>query len=130
MSILSKVTRKAMWKNRTRTIVTIIGIILSAAMFTAVTTLGYSLWSYMRETEIYETGDYYLRFDYATQSHVDALAEELSDVKVAKVNVDEERELAKKYRIFSIPTVLVIKNGQVTNKSVGVQSREALLAML
>jgi len=61
---------------------------------------------------------------------VDALAEELSDVKVAKVNVDEERELAKKYRIFSIPTVLVIKNGQVTNKSVGVQSREALLAML
>ena len=61
---------------------------------------------------------------------VDALAEELSDVKVAKVNVDEERELAKKYRVFSIPTVVVIKNGQVTNKSVGVQSREALLAML
>lgn len=82
MSILSKVTRKAMWKNRTRTIVTIIGIILSAAMFTAVTTLGYSLWSYMRETEIYETGDYYLRIDYATQSHVDALAE---DERVSRI---------------------------------------------
>ena len=61
---------------------------------------------------------------------VDALAEELSDVKVAKVNVDEERELAKKYRVFSIPTVVVIKNGQVTNQSVGLQSREELLAML
>ena len=61
---------------------------------------------------------------------VDALAEELSDVKVAKVNVDEERELAKKYRVFSIPTVVVIKDGQVVQKSVGFQSREELLAML
>ena len=61
---------------------------------------------------------------------VDELAEELSDVKVAKVNVDEERELAKRYRIFSIPTVVVIKDGQVVNKSVGVQSKEELLAML
>ena len=61
---------------------------------------------------------------------VDALAEELSEVKVAKVNVDEERELAKKYRVFSIPTVVVIKHGRVTNQSVGLQSREDLLAML
>ena len=61
---------------------------------------------------------------------VDELAEELSDVKVAKVNVDEERELAKRYRVFSIPTVVVIKDGQVVNKSVGVQSKEELLAML
>ena len=61
---------------------------------------------------------------------VDALAEELSDVKVAKINVDEEVALARKFRVFSIPTVLVIKDGQVTNKAVGVQSREELLAML
>ena len=61
---------------------------------------------------------------------VDALAEELSDVKVVKINVDEEVALARKYRVFSIPTVLVIKDGQVANKSVGVQSREELLAML
>ena len=61
---------------------------------------------------------------------VDALAEELTDVKVAKVNVDEERELAKRYRIFSIPTLVVIKGGQVVNKSVGVQSREEILQML
>ena len=61
---------------------------------------------------------------------VDALGEELTEVKVAKVNVDEERELAKKYKIFSIPTLLVIKDGQPVNKSVGVRSREEILAML
>ena len=60
----------------------------------------------------------------------DALGEELTDVKVVKINVDEERELAKKYRIFSIPTLVVIKDGQPVNKSVGVKSREEILAML
>jgi thioredoxin 1 len=61
---------------------------------------------------------------------VDALGEELTDVKVVKINVDEERELAKKYKIFSIPTLVVIKDGQAVNKSVGVKSREEILAML
>ena len=61
---------------------------------------------------------------------VDALGEELTEVKVVKVNVDEERELAKKYKIFSIPTLVVIKDGQPVNKSVGVRSREEILAML
>ena len=61
---------------------------------------------------------------------VDALGEELTDVKVVKINVDEERELAKKYRVFSIPTLVVIKDGQAVNKSVVVRSREEILAML
>ena len=61
---------------------------------------------------------------------VDALGEELTDVKVVKINVDEERELAKKYKVFSIPTLVVIKDGQPVNKSVGVRSREEILAML
>ena len=61
---------------------------------------------------------------------VDALAEELTDVKVAKVNIDEEMALAKKYKIFSIPTLLVFKNGQPVQKSLGVKSREEILAML
>ena len=61
---------------------------------------------------------------------VDALGEELTDVKVVKINVDEERELAKKYKVFSIPTLVVIKDGQAVNKSVGVRSREEILAML
>ena len=61
---------------------------------------------------------------------VEAIAEERDDVKVVKINVDEERELAKKYKIFSIPTLVVIKDGQPVNKSVGVKSREEILAML
>ena len=61
---------------------------------------------------------------------VDALAEELADVKVAKVNVDEEMALAKQFRIFSIPTLMVFKDGKPVNKSVGVSSSEDILAML
>ena len=61
---------------------------------------------------------------------VDALAEELADVKVAKVNVDEEMALAKQFRIFSIPTLMIFKDGKPVNKSVGVSSREDILAML
>lgn len=73
MNILNKVTWKAMWKNRTRTLVTIVGIILSAAMFTAVTTLGYSLWSYLVDISIAESGDYFLRYDYATDENKDEI---------------------------------------------------------
>lgn len=61
---------------------------------------------------------------------VDALAEELSDVKVVKINVEEEMALAKQFRIFSIPTLMVFKGGKPVNKSVGVSSREDILAML
>ena len=61
---------------------------------------------------------------------VDELAAELSAVKVAKINVDEERELAKKYRVFSIPTLVVIKDGEVVNKAVGARSKEEILQML
>lgn len=73
MNILNKVTWKAMWKNRTRTIVTIVGIILSAAMFTAVTILGYSMWSYLVDVRLAESGDYFLRYDYATDTDRDEI---------------------------------------------------------
>lgn len=76
MNILSKVTWQAMWKNKTRTIVTIIGIILSAAMFTAVTTLGYSLWSYLLDIQVYNSGDYFLRYDYTSDAHLEELKED------------------------------------------------------
>lgn len=75
MNVLNKVAWKAMWENKTRTIVTIIGIILSAAMFTAVTTLGYSVWSYLVDIRIGETGDYFLRYDYATDADRDRIAQ-------------------------------------------------------
>ena len=52
------------------------------------------------------------------------------DVLVAKVDVDAEPELARKYRVMSIPTVLVMKNGEVVNRSVGFRPMEELLALL
>lgn len=62
---------------------------------------------------------------------VEELAEELKDVAVVgKVNVDEEKELAKKYHVMSIPTVVLIKDGQVVDRSVGVKSKEELKAMI
>ncbi len=61
---------------------------------------------------------------------VEELAEELTDVKVAKLDVDEVDDIAGNYNIMSIPTVMVFKNGEVVQKSVGLQSKEQLLAML
>lgn len=61
---------------------------------------------------------------------VEELSEELTDVLVGKVNVDEEPDLAERYNVMSIPTLLVFKNGEVVQKAVGVQSKENLLDML
>lgn len=55
---------------------------------------------------------------------VDEIAEERSDIKVCKVNVDEERELAGLFQIASIPTLAVIKDGKVVNGSVGVRPKK------
>lgn len=51
-------------------------------------------------------------------------------VKVCKVNVDSERELAKKFGIMSIPTLVVLKNGTVKNRSIGVTGKKAIMDML
>ena len=51
-------------------------------------------------------------------------------VKVGKVNVDEQPELAVSFRVSSIPTVVVMKNGKVTNTSVGYRPKEQLIALL
>lgn len=61
---------------------------------------------------------------------VEEVSDEKKDVLVGKVNVDEEPDLAEKYNIMSIPTLLVIKNGEVTAKAVGVQQKEQILTML
>lgn len=73
MNILSKVTWKGMWKNKTRTVVTVIGIILSAAMFMAVLTLAFSLRDFMLRGTLYENGDYYVHFSNASDEQLAAL---------------------------------------------------------
>ena len=50
--------------------------------------------------------------------------------KVGKVNVDEQEELAAQFRVSSIPTLVVVKDGKVTNSSVGVQPKAQILAMI
>ena len=57
---------------------------------------------------------------------VDQIAEERADIKVGKVNVDDNPELAEKYEIMSIPTLLVIKNGAVTKQFVGLTSKSEI----
>ncbi len=61
---------------------------------------------------------------------VDEVADERSDIKVCKVNVDEEEELAAKFGVMSIPMLVVIKNGEITNKSVGLIPKSDILALL
>ncbi len=61
---------------------------------------------------------------------LDEIAEEREDIKVCKVNVDEEPELAAKYQVMSIPTLFVIKDGQVVSQSLGAKPKAQILAML
>lgn len=61
---------------------------------------------------------------------VDEIAEERSDVKVCKINVDEEQELAAKYGVMSIPTLMVFQNGEAAQTSVGVVPKAKILEML
>ncbi len=61
---------------------------------------------------------------------IDEIAGQRSDIKVCKINVDEETELAAQYGIMSIPTLVVFKDGQIVNKSVGARSKEQILNML
>ena len=61
---------------------------------------------------------------------VDEIAEEREDIKVCKVNVDEESELAAKFRVMSIPTLVVMKDGEIVNQSVGARPKAQILAML
>lgn len=61
---------------------------------------------------------------------VDQIADEANGFKVGKINVDDEPQLAARFNVMSIPTLMVFKNGQVTNTSVGVKPKAAILAML
>ena len=61
---------------------------------------------------------------------VDEIAAERSDIKVGKINVDEQPELAAQFGVMSIPTLFVMKNGKVVNQAVGARPKAQILAML
>ena len=61
---------------------------------------------------------------------LDDVAEEREDIKVVKVNVDEEPELASQFQVMSIPTLFVVKEGKVVAQSLGVKPKAQVLAML
>ena len=61
---------------------------------------------------------------------VEEIADERPDIKVGKINVDEEAELANRFAIMSIPTLVVIENGKIVNQVMGARPKEAILGML
>ena len=61
---------------------------------------------------------------------VEEIAEERSDIKVGKINVDEEIELAKQFNVMSIPTLVVVKDGKEVNRAMGARPKAAILELL
>ena len=61
---------------------------------------------------------------------IEEIAGEVTDAKICKLDVDENQELAKEYRVMSIPTLIVFKDGQIAKREVGVKPKDEILQML
>ena len=61
---------------------------------------------------------------------VEEIAKERSDIKVVKIDVDEEQELAMQFGVMSIPTLVVMTNGKIVNQATGARPKAQILAML
>ncbi len=61
---------------------------------------------------------------------VEEIADERSDIKVGKINVDEELELARQFNVMSIPTLIVIRDGKEVNRAMGARPKSAILELL
>lgn len=61
---------------------------------------------------------------------IDEIASERPDIKVGKINVDEQRDLAAQFQVMSIPTLVVIKDGEVVNRSAGARPKKQILEMI
>ena len=61
---------------------------------------------------------------------ISEIADERADVKVGKINVDEENELAREYNIYSIPTLVVLKDGKEVKRATGARPKGSILALL
>ena len=61
---------------------------------------------------------------------IDEIAEERKDIKVGKINIDEEVELASRFQVISIPTLLVMKEGKIISQTLGARPKEDILDLL
>ena len=61
---------------------------------------------------------------------IEQLGNELDDIIVGKVNIDDEIDLARQFRVMSIPTLIVVKGGEVTGKAVGFRTKEEILTLI
>ena len=61
---------------------------------------------------------------------LDEIAQEREDIKVCKVDIDEQPELASRYRIMSVPTLMVLKEGRIVEQSIGARPKHQILAMV
>ena len=61
---------------------------------------------------------------------LDEIAKEREDIKVCKVDIDEQPELASRYRIMSVPTLMVLKEGRIVEQSIGARPKHQILAMV
>lgn len=61
---------------------------------------------------------------------IDQIAAERSDIKVGKINVDENPELAKRFRVMSIPTLVVMEKGEIKSRATGYRPKEEILELL
>ena len=61
---------------------------------------------------------------------IDEIAQEIPEIKVGKINVDEQQELASDFHVMSIPTLVVMKNGEVVKQALGARPKQEILAMV
>ena len=61
---------------------------------------------------------------------IEEIADERPDIKVGKINVDEQPELASQFHVMSIPTLVVMKNGKIVNQVMGARPKAAILTMI
>ena len=61
---------------------------------------------------------------------IEQIAKERNNIKVGKINIDEQPELARRYGVMTIPTLMVIKNGEIANHAIGARSKQAIEKLL
>ena len=61
---------------------------------------------------------------------LDEIAEEREDIKVCKVDIDQQPELASRFRVMSVPTLMVMKEGKIVEQSIGARPKHQILAMV